>query len=66
MLEFKVEGMTCGHCIRAVTEAVHTVAPAADVTVDLGQGIIKIGGDTATIPAEAVIKAIEAEGYKIH
>ncbi|WP_306309136.1 heavy-metal-associated domain-containing protein [Acidocella aminolytica] len=66
MLEFKVGGMTCGHCVRAVTNAVHTVVPGADVAVDLNHGVVKIDGDLATIPTEAVIKAIEDEGYKIH
>ncbi|GAN82282.1 MULTISPECIES: heavy-metal-associated domain-containing protein [Acidocellaceae] len=66
MLEFKVAGMTCGHCVRAVTQAVQKIVPGANVAVDLDQGIVKIGGDTETIPTEAVIKAIEDEGYKIH
>ncbi len=31
MQNFKVSGMTCGHCVRAVTEAVKDVDPAASV-----------------------------------
>ena len=34
MLELKVAGMTCGHCVKAVTEAVQSVAPQAVVAVD--------------------------------
>ena len=30
-----VSGMSCGHCVRAVTEAVRGVAPLAKVEVDL-------------------------------
>ncbi len=66
MLEFKVAGMTCSHCVQAVTNAVHTVIPGAAVAVDLNHGIVKIEGDMATTQTEAVIKAIEDEGYKIH
>eukprot|EP01030_Chromulinospumella_sphaerica_P024841 gene24841-24944_t len=28
--------MTCGHCVRAVTQAVQALDPAASVKVDLG------------------------------
>ncbi|WP_375262681.1 heavy-metal-associated domain-containing protein [Palleronia sp.] len=37
-MDFEVEGMTCGHCERAVTRAVHSVDPAAKVTVDRSAG----------------------------
>ncbi|HEY1857832.1 heavy-metal-associated domain-containing protein [Acidocella sp.] len=66
MLELKVAGMTCGHCAKAVTEAVHSVAPEAHIAVDLQQGLVKIEARTSTIPAAAVIKAIEEEGYKVN
>jgi copper chaperone len=66
MLELKVEGMTCGHCVKAVTEAVQSVAPQLAVAVDLKQGVVKITASTATIPTDAVIKAIEEEGYKVN
>jgi copper chaperone len=65
MLELKVEGMTCGHCVKAVTEAVHSVAPQLIVAVDRQQGLVKITGGTP-IPTDAVIKAIEEEGYKVN
>jgi copper chaperone len=65
MLEFKVEGLTCGHCVKAVTEAVHAVAPQANVAVDLKEGLVKIEAKSATIQTEALIKAIEEEGYKV-
>ena len=35
MLEFDVPQMTCSHCVRAVTEAVHSTDPQARVEVDL-------------------------------
>ena len=65
MLELKVEGLTCGHCVKAVTEAVHSVAPQLVVAGDLQRGLLKITASNTTIPTDAVIKAIEKEGYKI-
>ena len=35
MQVFSVEGMTCGHCVKAVTQAIKSQDPAAEVTVDL-------------------------------
>ena len=35
MIELRVEGMTCGHCVSAVTRAVKALDPEAHVQVDL-------------------------------
>lgn len=57
-----VQGMTCGHCVRAVTEAVKTVDPQATVNIDLATGIVEI--DSAQ-PREALANAITEEGYTV-
>src|SRR4051812_17047099 len=45
MKEFLVEGMSCGHCINAVTQAIHSLDPAADVNVDLGSKHVRVHSD---------------------
>ena len=35
MHQFQIPTMTCGHCVRAITEAVQAVDPAARVVADL-------------------------------
>lgn len=42
MLEFNVEGMSCGHCVSRVTQAVHHVDPAAKVEVDLATHKVRV------------------------
>jgi copper chaperone len=42
MIRFKVAKMSCGHCVRAVTEAVHGVDAAARVDVDLKAGEVTV------------------------
>ena len=42
MIEFKVDAMSCGHCVGAVTEAVKAVDPQARVDVDLAGKTVKI------------------------
>ena len=60
MQVFSVEGMTCGHCVRAVTQAVQGQDPAASVKVDLAA---KEVGVESRLSAEQVIALITAEGY---
>lgn len=62
MLDFRVGGMTCGHCAAAVARTVRSVDPAAEVTVDLASGRVSIdsGADAA-----ALKQAIETEGYTV-
>ena len=65
---FQVDGMTCGHCVAAVTAEITAIAPAAQVDVVLGND----GPSTVTIVGvhltdEQVAAALdEAGGYLLH
>ncbi len=60
MQQFKVTGMTCEHCARAVANAVQGVDPGAVVAVDLGAGRMTVQG---TASASRIAEAVAAEGY---
>ncbi|MFC6336794.1 copper resistance protein CopZ [Pseudomonas sp. CCM 7891] len=60
MQVFSVEGMTCGHCVRAVTQAVQDKDPAASVRVDLAA---KEVGVESTLSSAQLISLISEEGY---
>ncbi len=45
MTEFLVEGMSCGHCVNMVTEAIHKLDPAATVDVNLGTKHVRVDSD---------------------
>ena len=60
MQVFNVKGMTCGHCVRAVTKAIRNEDPSADVEVDLEKGEVKVQSQLA---AEHIIGLIREEGY---
>lgn len=60
MQVFNVEGMTCGHCVRAVTQAVQSKDSSASVKVDLAA---KEVGVESRLSAEEVISLITEEGY---
>lgn len=57
---FNVQGMTCGHCERAVTQAVKTVDSQAEVRIDRASGQVDVVSDK---PREAIRAAIIEEGY---
>jgi copper chaperone len=59
---FDVKGMTCSHCERAVTQAVKSIDPAAQVKVDLPAGKVEV---QTTQPREAIAHAIAEEGYTV-
>jgi copper chaperone len=60
MLEFKIPAMSCGHCVKAVTQAVHEIDPKAEVQVDLASKQVTVQ-TTAARPAVAV--ALSEAGY---
>lgn len=60
MIEFKVETMTCGHCVRAVTEALQSVDPAAQVSVDLAAKKVTVD---SSLPRVELAAALADAGY---
>lgn len=59
---FQVQGMTCGHCERAVTQAIQQVDPAATVQIDRASGQVQVQTTAAREPLAA---AIAEEGYQV-
>jgi copper chaperone len=62
MVELKVDGMTCGHCVRAVTQAIERADSGAKVSVDLPSGTVR--AETA-LDAAAIARLVLAEGYRV-
>lgn len=61
MLEFEVEGMTCGHCEHAVKQALESVAGVrgAKVSLDAAKAWVEGEADPA-----ALMAAVAEEGYR--
>lgn len=60
--EFKVQGMSCNHCVRAVTEAVRQCDAQATVDVDLPGGRVTI---VSAQDRNVLAQAIRDEGYQV-
>jgi len=57
---FTVTGMTCGHCVRAVTAAIAARDAEAAVRIDLATGRVEVESDA---PRAELAAAISEEGY---
>jgi copper chaperone len=60
MIEFEVQALSCGHCVRAVTEAVQEVDPSAKVDVDLDRKKVSVQSDA---DRAALARALADAGY---
>jgi copper chaperone len=60
MIELTLKDMTCGHCVRTVTQTVQKLDPQARVEIDLPSQRVKIETQQ---PPEAVRQALAEEGY---
>lgn len=61
MQVFTVQGMTCGHCVKAVTRAVQSQDEGAVVEVDLGAKQVRV---QSSLQAPQILQAIQEEGYQ--
>jgi copper chaperone len=60
----KVEGMSCEHCVKAVSGAVGGLPGVTNVSVDLKGGTASFDFDPAQTPLAAVKAAIVDAGYE--
>ena len=58
---YRVDGMSCEHCVVAVTGEVGDVAGVRTVDVDLETKLVRVTG--AAIDDAAVVAAIDEAGY---
>ncbi len=59
---FNVEGMTCGHCEKAVTKALLDLDAQARIVIDRTVNRVQVD---STQDRETLAKAIADEGYRV-
>ncbi len=60
---YRVTGMTCEHCARAVTTEVEAVAGVSGVRVDVTAGTVEVDGEGFT--DAQVAEAVDEAGYAV-
>ena len=61
---YTVTGMTCGHCVQAVTGELKTLPGVADVQIDLASGAVTVTSE-APLTDDAVRAAVDEAGYEL-
>jgi copper ion binding protein len=61
---FRVEGMTCDHCRRAVTTEVSAVPGVQAVTVDVKAGTVTVSADQPVDQSD-IAAAVDEAGYTL-
>lgn len=59
-MKLKVDGMSCGHCVRAIEQAIAAIGGTAQV--DLEAKTVTVEGSE---DAAAIRRAIAGEGYTV-
>lgn len=62
--QFVVRGMTCGHCVRAVTDEVAKLAGVTEVAIDLASGAVTVTS-AAPLDRGEVQAAVDEAGYEL-
>jgi copper chaperone len=60
MIELTLPTMTCGHCVKTVTETVQRIDAGAGLQIDLPTHKVRI---ESALPAETFAEALAEEGY---
>lgn len=61
----KVDGMSCEHCVKAITNAVSALPGIGSVEVSLDAGTVTIEHEPAQSPLDSIKYEIEEQGYDI-
>jgi copper chaperone len=61
---YTVTGMTCAHCVQAVTGEISMLPGVADVRIDLASGAVTVISE-APLADEAVRAAVDEAGYDL-
>jgi len=61
---YLVNGMTCSHCVHAVTQEISTLTGVRDVTVDLPTGSVTVTSDRR-LERDEVAVAVDEAGYQL-
>lgn len=60
---YRVDGMTCGHCVAAVTREVQAIPGVTRVEVVLADGSLTVDG--TDVDVDAVRAAVDEAGYTL-
>ncbi len=64
MPEIKVKGMSCAHCVAAITKAMASLPGVSNVQVDLASGRVSYDS-AAPVPSADLARVVKAAGFEL-
>ena len=61
-MEFQIPAMSCGHCVKAITQTLTELDPAAQVSIDLPSKKVTVQTEQER---ETVVAALAEAGYPV-
>lgn len=61
--QFNIEGMSCGHCVKAVRQALEAITGVNVENVEIGRA--QVSYDPSITDRAHLVEAIEEEGYTV-
>lgn len=61
-MQFHIENMTCGGCVRGVTKAITSVDATAEVTATPDTRMVVVNSEK---PREAFVSALDTAGFSV-
>ena len=61
---FNVPGISCQHCVNAISNEVSALGGVKDVQVELGSKTVRVNADE-TVSRETLVAAIQEAGYDV-
>jgi copper chaperone len=61
----KVEGMSCGHCVKSIENSVSAISGVDKVDVQLDSGTVNVEFNKDVVVVEQITSTIEDQGYTI-
>lgn len=61
---YKVQGMTCGHCVSSVTSEIRRIDGVSGVDIDLATGNVVVSSD-GPVEVDLVRAAVDEAGYEV-
>jgi copper chaperone len=63
--DIHVDGMTCGHCVETVTQAVNSLDGIRQVSVDLDKKQVSVDFDESQTDSDAIASKIIEVGFEV-
>jgi len=64
-VSLNVQGMSCGHCVKAVEGSVGKLEGVTQVNVNLADAIVEVSFTESQVSLEKIKETIEDQGYDV-